>query len=192
METKEDKTKKYEERHRFWTDKAFGQLSMSIEVMFALTVGVLGFILSNDKISYNCCSCCCHCACNLKTIVLLISIATIVLSIFWGLLSMISRNLDLRLTRHVTYLRKKNHENINSEEIDSVNFGWFKLLEIFFCDYKNIESGEYANPNFMKRFKELRGTTKCLGKLTWRYNKYQIVFLFVGIVSYVVCRLVNT
>ncbi len=192
METAEDKTKRYEERHRFWTDKAFSQLSMSIEVMFALTVGVLGFILSSDKISYKFCSCSCHCACNLTTLILLVSVATIVFSIFFGLLSMISRNLDLRLTRHITYLRKKNHANINSEEKDSIHFGWFGLLKIFFCDYKSIGSQEYANPRFMERFKELRGTTKCLGNLTWRYSKYQIVFLFLGIVFYVFYRVANT
>jgi disulfide bond formation protein DsbB len=97
------KDTKYTERHRFWTDKAISQLSLSIEVMFAVAVATLGYILDDD----NCCRFCWFsrdCFFSFKLFSLFFSILMIVGSIFYGLLSLFSRNLDLRLTRHITFL----------------------------------------------------------------------------------------
>lgn len=191
MTDKMSKDNKYAERHRFWTDKAFSQLSMSIEVMFALTVATLGYILDNDN-HYSFCWCSQDCSFSFKMFALLVSILTTVASVFYGLLSMISRNLDLRLTRHITYLRKSEQTKIEKETtLQTQCFGYCKLLSIFFCGYRTIEPGEYSNSDFMTRFNELRWTTKCLGNLTWSSSKLQIAFLFCGILFYVVYRLAN-
>lgn len=191
MADKMSKDNKYTERHRFWTDKAYSQLSLSIEVMFALTVATLGYILDNDN-HFNFCWSLQGCSFSVKMSALLISILMVVASIFYGLMSMISRNLDLRLTRHITYLRKSEQTKIEKETpLQTTCFGYCKLLNFFFCGYRTIEHSEYNDSNFMTRFNELRWTTKCLGNLTWRSSKLQMIFLFCGILSYVVYRLAN-
>jgi hypothetical protein len=190
--TPEDKTKRYEERHRFWTDKAFSQLSLSIELLFTLSVAVLGFVLDKADNYNDFCWCSSNCIFSWKMTAFFISISSIVVSLTFGLLGMISRNLDLRITRHITLLRKKNHANIKGEtSLTDSCFCFFGLMRIFFCGYQNIEHGEYGNSDFMTRFNKLRWTAKCLGKLTWRYNGGQLITLFTGIVFYVFAQLIN-
>lgn len=190
-EKEETKTKKYEERYRFWTDKALGQLSLSIEILFTLTVAVLGYVLSNDNNLGNFCWCFSDCVVSFKMGALLASILFILTSTFYGMLSLISRNLDLRLTRHIAFLRKSNHTNIKDGTADKKCFCFWGLLKLFFSDNLSIAREDYSNDDFMTRFNKLRGNTNRLGELTWVYNRYHIVFLFLGLVFYVVYRLAN-
>jgi hypothetical protein len=186
----EDRLKEYSERHRFWTDKAYGQLSLSIEIIFGLSIATLGYLL-DKKDDFAFCWCLPNCVFSLTHALLFTSVSFIMLSIVFGLLAIMSRNLDLRITRHITYLRKKKSGVIKNEPtIKLPCLGYCGLLKIFIEGYRKIEPSEYDSPEFVNRFSELRWMANCLGQLTWNSSKWQIIFLFFGILQFVVYRFI--
>ena len=193
--------KKYHERYVRWQDKTREQLSFFNNLLFTLSIGFLSFAYKNLQISN---IKFCICSPNCKTTLLVISIISIALSIFVGLLCVINRLYDFRTTAHINQVRywfEKSTNNSNKGKLDGKtpekfsccdrNFLTFKVLtekyprlRIEDCDdFHSMSPGN--KKTFNDDFRELRNIAHNLGIGTWIRVKWQIALFFIGIISFV-------
>lgn len=176
--------KEYKERERFWTDKSLTQLSLSIQIHIGITVAVLGFVVKQDD---KLCRCCAY---NFDVISSIYFIASLLLliSLISGGLSIMSRSMDLRMTRHIAQVRRKFYQGgggkIN-EKVDE-KFSTCALIKISFSDFEEQVS---SSENFKINFEAFRNKTNKLGKFTWQCHRYQILFLYISIILFALSHL---
>jgi hypothetical protein len=192
--------KKYHERYVRWQDKTREQLSFFNNLLLTLSIGFLSFayknILNSDMQV-------CICYSKLSTTLLLISIASIGLSIFVGLMCVISRLYDFRITAHFNQVRYWVYKFTKQSFKDKspTKFKRGKRFVLFFnviCNkYPKIsieESKKYdSNEEFKSKidelFDELRSIAHNLGLGSWNKLKWQIGLFFIGILSFVIVQL---
>jgi hypothetical protein len=204
METqmeKPEKLKEYKERERFWTDKSITQLSFSIQITSALTVAVLGYLLNNHSCYEFHLNCPDFFYYFIKNLFYLLSLGFVLYSIFIGFLSMLSRNQDLKGTRHICYIRRKyydeHNEYLGKENVDATNniclSNFFK--EKYLCELNHFTLSEFSRAKllneaekteFKNKFDDLRQKVHDLGKFTWKFHKQQIWTLFAALVFYTI------
>jgi hypothetical protein len=198
-----EKENKYHERYVRWQDKTREQLSFFNNLLLTLSVGFLSFAYKNfldQKIEFNLSHP------KLSTTLLVFSIVSISISIFVGLLCVINRLYDFRITTHINQIRYWvwKHSNTELDESSSPEYNKCErrllTISLFCCGFKRIkieECKEFKNACFEKRgefsakFKKLRTLTHNLGIGTWNRLNWQIGLFFVGILLFVVAQLYN-
>lgn len=194
-----DKMNEYNDRNRFWTDKAITQLGYSINLFTTVGITLLGYIVVHRDEFPNL-----DISCGAKfSFVLTLYIFTIIflgLSVFFGFLSILSRLLDFRITRYLALTRKrfltkkKNSVLKINRLIGLIDFPLidvsnerkcFVFIKHVLGKAQFILEKDFSNPALVKnKFEVLHNESKILGESTWECHKYQILFLLLGAIIY--------
>ncbi len=193
--------KKYVERYTKWQDKTKEQLSFFNNLLLTVSIGFLSFIFANSqyykKIEINS---------ENQNIYFIISVILILLSILSGLLVVINRLYDFRITSHINQVRywfekmQKNSPKIRLDEKTpekfscgkrfcltlKVLFDRFTRIRIEDCEEYHLIYSEKEKREFSKKFRTLRNYTHNLGLSTWGQLRCQILLFFIGITTFVV------
>jgi hypothetical protein len=193
----DNKTKEYQERHTRWQNYAITQLGYTNNVILLLATGLLGFIFDKDAVKnifdifqfgVNC-----------NSILYSLSLASLFLSIMFGLLVTISRLYDFRINRNIVLTRKRFYEK-KKDKIYSLpqscnktglnkKKSFFVLIKLIFTSelplisYEEVDEFKEFCPLHSK-FSYLLETAEILGNLTWNYLKWQIFFFILSPVFY--------
>lgn len=188
---------KYHERYVRWQDNTRKQLSFFNNLLLTLSVGFLSFAymdISDLNIELRLSNP------NVSTTLLVYSIVSISISVFVGLLCVINRLYDFRITTHINQVRYWvwKHSNIELDENSSLEYNKCErrllTISLFCCGFRRIkieECKELKNACFEKRcefsakFKKLRTLTHNLGIGTWNRLNWQILLFIIGIVCFV-------
>lgn len=193
----------YRERHRFWAGQTLTQFGNSNNFFIVIGFAIIGFLIKElnqfDKIefisSWE--------KINPKVTFLIISLIFTFLSLISGILTMLSRLYDLRLTRHINtiriklYSKKYNFDNnLPNEYIDIKNNSKFpgfqiKLFKFFlgsilYNDYFLSEKDIEIKSNRDERFSELRERAVMLGRFSWISFKWQILWILLSIIIFMI------
>jgi hypothetical protein len=203
-----EKENKYRERYVRWQDNTRKQLSFFNNLLLTLSVGFLSFAyknISDMKIEFSLSDP------DLSTTLLVLSIVSILMSIFVGLLCVINRLYDFRITTHINRIRywvEKSKNNTDKSRLDGKTpqkYCWLKrfflTIKVLFekypkitlkdCDRFYSKMTEPEKVVFNNNFKKLREIAHNLGIETWTKLKWQIGLFFVGILLFVVAQLCN-
>ncbi len=197
------KEQDYRERHRFWTGQTLTQFGTANNFFIVTGIAILGYFVNQiakqltvDEFCY-----------SFSFILLIISAITTLFSLTCGSLTLLSRLYDLRLTRHINWIRirgeklKVNRETFDFEYIDIryntkqikcllrryIRYS-FELLKKFVGTLSSVQyfltdddiSGEAAKT----KFQELRERTLMLGSFSWMNFGWQIFWITVSIIIY--------
>ena len=193
--------KKYSERYAKWQDKTREQLSFFNNLLLTLCVGFLSFVFANSHYTKKI-----EISSENKNFYIIVSIILISLSILSGLLVVINRLYDFRITSHINQVRywfEKKQKNISKIRLDEktpekfccctrfnlmfkVLFEKFPRIRIEDCEEYHLIYSEEEKREFNKKFRTLRNYTHNLGLNTWCQIKYQIVLFFIGIICFVI------
>lgn len=183
----------YTERHKDWRDISLNQLSNVNNVFTGIAIGFLGFVFKPELISEFTFS-----ICNLqsKPTLICFSFILLTLSICLGLLVLLTRLYDFRISRNLALTRKRTLEyysgldkgllpNNKHEEIKRGE----KLLALFqliFCKINLINwSDVKGSKEALKiKFVALQNLSNRLGEATWKWLKMQILFFLLSVVFY--------
>ena len=193
-----EKLQEYISRNNLWTDRTITQLGYSINLFTTIGVAFLGYIITHrDKfphLSFSCDS-------EFSWILSFFIIGTIstVSSIGLGFASVLSRLLDFRITRHLALTRKrfltKNKEKalnenrnmglIDSKIIDISNERSYPVFNKHILGKTDfISEDDFKESKVIAKFEKLRKESKILGRTIWKYHRYQIGLLFLGVITY--------
>lgn len=144
----------YKRRFSIWHSKQIDSLSFSINLLFTITLAALGFVISNQKTLFTENT---YCLKNLliKVIILLLAVSASI-----GLLGLIVRLNDIRLTKDKIFIRKRIFELNNKIK-----------YEAYEPSDKEYLSGRLDN---------LIWWTKGLGKVTWIFFYIQLLLLSIA------------
>ena len=193
-ENNTERANDYKDRARFWTDKSISQLSFSINLTTTVTLAVLGYILNNHK-DYNFCWKLEECGVSTKNICYFLSLVFIIWSVFIGFLSNLSRNQDLRMTRHICETRKKYEKNkvkykkvtYETEENTSEKKDFEEnIICLIIEDFHHFDEKQFADSNYKLKFERFREKPQKLGRYTWKFHQLQIWTLFIALVFYTI------
>jgi hypothetical protein len=100
------KVDEYLKRNHFWTGHALKQLGYSVNLFTTIGIGFLGYSIStNEKLlTQKFCACC---TTNWILVGYYTALTVLLLSIATGFISILSRLGDLRITRHLSLMRKR-------------------------------------------------------------------------------------
>lgn len=107
-----------------------------------------------------------------------------------GSISVISRLYDLRLTRHLIWVRKKAFKKLDKFlPEDFIDLRNIRLLENFWSTLigKIVFIQEISASNYEQirlRFNSLRKQSKLLGDLSWKAHKIQLAFIILSTILY--------
>jgi len=192
--------KEYHERYIRWSDKSLSQLSFFNNLLLSLSLGFLSFAFKNNVVQSAEFS-----ITNINWSLTLSNLSMLFtfLSICAGLIVVISRLWDFRITRHINQTRQRVYEH-SGEKLDeksSEKFSCFKRLVIyktlFFEDYPRIKIEECksfkTNTGAEKQklkdsFRELRVISYNIGLNTWFITKFQTISMGAGVTLYVFSR----
>ena len=193
-----EKLQEYISRNNFWTEKTITQLGYSINLFTTVGIAFLGYIIANrDKFPHLSFSCEAEFNCTL-TLFIIASISIIV-SIGFGFVAILSRLFDFRITRHLALTRKRfltrnkkkaleeNRDEglIDSKIIDISNERYCPILRKHILGKTEfITESDFKESRVIKKFEKLRKESKILGNATWKYHRYQIGLFFLGIIIY--------
>lgn len=142
-----------------------------------------------------------------RSILFLMSTLFIILSIFYGLLTALSRLYDFRITRNTTLTRqrfykwavKKKMQNKTLSDCDFEKPNYCQrsqnIIRLLFCKLPLIKKKEVE---FLKKdiilylkFKDLRRLSSDLGFMSWRYLRLQVALLFLSLLLFVIQLFLN-
>jgi hypothetical protein len=201
----EEEKKEANEAHRFWQNMALQQLSAANNWMLAAATGFLSFCVSYKGLSIKLSLCNIDWALTLYVVSLLFSL----LSIFTGCIVLISRLFDFRITRTITYVKKRFYKDDKTTQ-NSTNatfpladnkepkccgklLTFLKLmcnssLPKFSSDdisaLKNKEDDRYNRA--ITNLSNLRQTVHTLGEITWSKIRHQVIFFFFAVVAFII------
>ena len=189
-----EKENKYHERHIRWRDKTRDQLSFFNNLLLTISIGFLSFIFANEQYSNKLEICSVN-----QNFYIIMSVVLILISIFSGLLVVITRLYDFRITAHIVQIRSWVNEKL---PIQTHNYGiWLKFILIFKVifgkcrkiEYRNCVKLEYMSKTekrvFLKDFRNLRCDAQNLGGLTWLNLNCQISFFLLSMIFFVTSHL---
>jgi hypothetical protein len=192
--------KKYRERYVRWSDKTREQLSFFNNLLLTFSIGFLSFVLTQEKYSVNI-----RVSTQAQNGLLLISILLILLSVLVGLLLVINRLYDFRITSHINQVRywfeksQKNTPKIRLDKETPENYCCSKRLILTFkvllekyprikiedCDEYHTLS-EKEKREFKEKFRKLRNVAHNLSLGTWNKLKWQIFLFFIGLLLFAI------
>lgn len=199
-----EESKYYIERHRNWQNKAIEQLSIANNFLLTISTGWFVFSFEKDIIS-GIKFCFCNCEIDKSLTFYSFSLLFIILSILTGIMVLISRLYDFRLSRHLTLVRQrfyqknkdkitdadKNAAILSLDDLDYPNF-WQRITTILCVIFLKIEFLNKAEMQALKKdfpeekFKKIREIAYRLGVISWKWTKLQGIYFLIGIVLYVV------
>lgn len=182
---------KYDERNRFWTEQALNQFGNASNFFFLVSTGFLAYLLERNK---------------LDTIFKIdfsftfkwsiffyaFSIICSVLSLIASATTVLSRLHDLRLTRHITWTRKKSYDHQQLEFVEE----YIDLIGVRFSElFKNFLSTMIKNDYFIndtdirsttltEKFSRLRKRNLLLARFSWKSMNLQIITLLISLLLY--------
>lgn len=196
-----EKLDEYKQRHRDWKNISVTQFSNVNNILITLSTGFLAFIITQRKDGID------------ITINFLLSVDwwvisafCILLSIAYGIAVLFTRLYDFRISRHIALCRQRFYEERCKECKEKKGIIIKKTLpdktlkDINSCDriktfwklfYKKIdfiskEDIKKNDDNLKDRFEGLRLQTDILGKSSWRWTKCQVLFFFIGVLTYII------
>lgn len=203
MENEKD-YKYYIERHRFWSNVAIDQLSFTNNFLLTLSTGMLAFSLSefnknNPHLKFTIANC------DYSLTFSVFSLICTLIAVLYGIIVMLSRMYDARLTREVTLIRlryyDKEKSTLPNDDFDPPDIyerictSIQLLLRIDPLRNKFIKSGQFKN-NLHKeviktQLNDIKKASFFLGLITWRYTKYQVRVFILGIISYTIAIIIR-
>ena len=195
-----DKERNYIERHRNWQDKAIEQLSFANNFLLTISTGLLAYSFDKDilfKTKF------CKCEIDKSLTFYSFSFLFIILAISTGIIVLISRLYDFRLSRHITLVRQrfyqtnegeitdenKNAAVLSHDDFDYPNLGQriatiFKLIFVK-IEFLNKAEMQSSKTNFPKeKFKAIREFSFRLGTISWKWTKLQGLYFLLGTILY--------
>ena len=187
---------KYDERNRFWTEQALNQFGNASNFFFLISTGFLAFLLERNKletifkIDFSL---------TFKWSIFFYALAIIcsVLSLFASAMTVLSRLHDLRLTRHVVWIRKKSYDDHKFEfceehmDLSGVGFGelFQNLISTLMKNDYFINDDDIASTSIIKKFSALRKRNLLLAKFSWKSMNFQIATLLFSLLLYVLSNI---
>ncbi|GLU55114.1 hypothetical protein [Dyadobacter frigoris] len=177
--------KEYDERYKNWSAKALEQLGFTNNLIITLSVAFLGFLFTIDNAK-------CNNKCFYITIIIVCCI-----SILFGILAMISRLYDFKITRNITlirkiYFKKNNVKRTGTEKgklphsqkgKNSLLDSFYVVLKVFFYDIDNLS---IEMSDLIQNFKKRSELSNSLGFATWRFFKLQTGVFVISILLYLI------
>lgn len=169
--------KQYDDLARDWRDISVGHLTNVNYLFITLSSGFIAFCFDKDFRN------------DFSKIHQLLLISLVSISMLSGILLLLSRAYDFRISRHIVLLRKqylnKYHEKIHQDGNLDSNYHFIKgiklLLELILKDIEFLKKpSENQKNDFFIKFKSLRQKSRDLGKLTWILLKTQVLFFFIS------------
>lgn len=196
MKETDEKKLEYTERQRFWQEKALEQFGYANNLFIAINIAVLGYLVKQahtEGIKIN--------TSDWEWSVTLLGISIIVasFSLLCGITSVLSRLYDLRLTRHIIDLRKRDYIDHHKIIYKYYSKRKYRIVTIseFYSLRKNfvktvfdrkdnywIEDLEVDPDILLKKFHCLRIRTNKLGEFSWKTFKAQIISLCIAVIIY--------
>jgi len=175
-----DNLNDYKERHRFWQNLALTQFSFTNNLLLSLSIGFLVYLIEKNQEPNK--------IIGLTLILLMISIGE-------GVITVISRLYDFRVSRHIAYVRQRYFDKSENTIKTLPDFQFPKsnfctrtsaLLKILFCRLDLLSKKEIGNTRdcYLERFNSLRKLSQTLGDLSWKCLKIQILSLFLACGSF--------
>ena len=197
-----DELKNYNERHRNWQDKAIEQLSVANNFLLTISTGFLAFSFKKEILS-GIRFCLCNCNIDKSLTFYAFSQFFVIFSLLTGIMVLISRLYDFRLSRHITLVRqrfyKQNEDKITEanknaavlphDDFEYPNF-WQRIstiLNAIFCkiDFLVKTEMQTEKKDFPKeKFKKIREFSFRLGTISWKWTKLQGLYFLIGVVLY--------
>ena len=183
----DDELKNYIERHRNWQNLALNQFSFTNNLLLTISIGFLAYLFEKTR------------DCNNISIYYLYisSLIFIQLSIYEGLIVIISRLYDFRISRHIAYVRQIYYKNKNETNTGTLSEVDFKkpnfctrveaIFEVIFCRIDFLTRNEIQRLEkelYKKKFNSLRNLSNTLGIISWKGLKFQAAFLFFSCICY--------
>jgi hypothetical protein len=180
-----NKIKEYIERSRFWTEKTINQLGYSINLITFIGIGIFSYLITNSEkflkmplfLAKE--KCWAH-------FFFYISLILTFLSILFGIISILSRLHDFRISRHLSLIRKKylskkkDETGLIKTEIDRNKKP--RYISTFFKNILGnqilISEGDLSNDKILRdNFVNLQEQATVLGVITWKAHTFQILLL---------------
>lgn len=198
-----DELKKYEERHRNWQHKSIEQLSTVNNFLLTISTGLLAFIFDKKVFCVN------FFIWNSKidwlSVIYFMSLFWLFLAIFMGVIVMITRLYDFRITRNITLVRQRFYKANSENNQNKLPHGDFEdpdfcqrivlILKVIFCKitfFTNQES-EMSHSKFDKeKFNTLRKYASELGFISWKWTKLQGLYFLGSVIFYFLYLLIST
>ena len=190
-QSKEEENK-YIERNRFWTEQALNQFGVATNFFFLIGFAFFAFLIEKD-ITKTILPFDCNLKFSVSNFFFVIALIIALLSIILASLTVLSRLNDLRLTRHVTHVRKKIYKKSNKTLSDKyINIDEYTFFEKICCLYKTIKIRNYfLNDNDLEsveitteKFEKLRLRNLLLARLSWTTFNWQIITLISSLFVY--------
>ncbi len=191
---KEREIEDYKKRNSEWRNLSLNHLSIVNNTFTSLALGFLVFVFKSNIISDFTISILCA---DTKPTLIFCSLLFILISISIGLLILLTRLYDFRISRHLALTRQRvmSHYNStkgllpynNSERKYNFCDRFNALCKIIFCkiDFIHINEIKKKEKIFIKeKFVKLQGFANILGSATWRWLKLQIFSLLISIILY--------
>lgn len=179
----------FDEKSRFWIDKAVGQFGATTNLFFVISAGFLAYLIERNCIE--------HTIRNLNqsaNAVYALSILFSLFSVVLGILCVMSRLYDLRLTRHKVWIRKKTFQRHGKTLKDNhLNIEGYSFLYRFknfyssvFNKYYIIDDNDIEDFKALKeKFSKLRIRILLLGRFSWNCLIIQLFLIIGSFISFV-------
>ncbi len=197
--SKEGTIEEYRERNIRWTDESLKQLSLYNNLLLTLSVGFLSFAyeLNDFKGIYFTCA-----YLDLFITFWVVSLILIVFSILTGLVLVMNRLQDFRLTRKINQIRQRmlEHSGVKLDEKTPDKFDFWRRVTLIFQNYpivtiedcKNYTDAEEKEKDRIKfNFREIRNISHNLGLNTWRNTKLQTLYFALSMLAFLISKLIQ-
>ena len=190
-----DKLDEYRERQKEWRDISTTQLSNANNILITISAGYLVLIFDKDeirKISLNTSA-----DLDWPLIFYCGSLCLTLIAIFLGVLVLLNRLYDFRISRHIALTCKrvfdKYKEPLSASSTGEVSF--IDILEaqknlffkqIDFIQVEEIDKYKENTDQFTERFDRLRRQAKVFGTTSHKWTKFQVTSLLVSLTLYVI------
>jgi len=183
----------YSQRQKDWRDISSNQLSLANNILITIASGYLVLIfdkkeLSKVEISLDS---------NVDWQILFYfsSVVLTIIAIIVGILILINRLYDFRISRHIVLTRKRVYQKYN-EKLPESSLGSISIIDIIceewnilfkkidFITSDDVKQFKDDKDSFKKRFNRLRRQSLVIGSTPHKWTKFQIFLLLSSLVIY--------
>jgi len=190
-----EKLTEYTQRHKEWRDISTSQLSAANNILITISSGYLILIFDKAQLSKLHVDINSNIDWNIS--LYLFSVLLTIVAIFLGVLVMINRLYDFRISRHIALTRKRIYKK-HSQKLPESSLGtiskWNIVIEqlniifkkIEFISLDDIDSFKANEVSFDNKFNRLRRQSKVIGSIPHKWTKFQILILLFSLTLYLV------
>lgn len=184
---KKEKIIEYSKRHQFWLSQSVTQFGFSINLF--LTLGLAFISLLFNKIENYDNTTILTCYFDYKLLGYFIALFFILVSISAGLICVLTRLWDLRITRHIILVRKRTAKKLSkplSDKFISQSCQYLPFLkELITKKIEFVKEEDFEDfKKLSSKFKGLRTCSRNLGELSWKTHKFQLYSLIISLIIY--------